>query len=79
MLIGGKKCKEALALLGDGCNAAMLDVQVDAQMLLCDRAKAQQAYQKARALVDVGDPQHRLLRLKLFEAGGTPPHTEDKT
>ncbi len=46
---------------------------------LGDSAKAQQAYLKALGLVDVGDPQHRLLRLKLIEAGGTPPHTEDNT
>ena len=31
------------------------------------------------AAAGVGDPQHRLLQLKLIEAGGTPPHTEDRT
>ena len=40
---------------------------------------AQKDYMKALGLVDVGDPEHRLLTLKLIEAGGTPPHTEDKT
>ncbi len=79
LLVGANKGKEALALLDDDRNPAMLDVRGDAQMLLGDRAKAQQAYLKALALVDVGDPQHRLLRLKLIEAGGTPPHTEDNT
>ena len=57
----------------------MLDARGDAQFALGDRAKAREAYLKALALVDVGDPQHRLLTLKLIEAGGTPPHSEDKT
>lgn len=79
LLVSSNKGKEALALLDDERNPAMLDVRGDAQMVLGDRAKAQQAYLKALGLVDVGDPQHRLLRLKLIEAGGTPPHTEDNT
>ncbi|MEO6155128.1 MAG: tetratricopeptide repeat protein [Thermomonas sp.] len=79
LLVDAGKGKEALALLDDPRNPAMLDVQGDAQMLLGERAKAQQTYQKALGLVDVGDPQHRLLKLKLIEAGGTPPHTEDNT
>jgi predicted negative regulator of RcsB-dependent stress response len=79
LLVDAGKSKDALALLDDERNPAMLDVQGDAQMALGDRAKAQQAYLKALGLVDVGDPQHRLLRLKLIEAGGTPPHTEDNT
>lgn len=79
LLVDAGKGKDALALLDDERNPAMLDVQGDAQMALGDRAKAQQAYLKALGLVDVGDPQHRLLRLKLIEAGGTPPHTEDNT
>ena len=79
LLVDADKGKEALALLDDERNPAMLDVRGDAQMALGDRAKAQQAYLKALALVDVGDPQHRLLRLKLIEAGGTPPHSEDNT
>ncbi len=79
LLIDANKGKEALALLDDERNPAMLDVRGDAQLALGDRTKAQQAYLKALGLVDVGDPQHRLLRLKLIEAGGTPPHTKDKT
>ena len=79
LLVDGGKAKEALALLDDERNPAMLDVKGDAQMVLGDRVKAQSSYQKALGLVDVGDPQHRLLRLKLIEAGGTPPHTEDKS
>lgn len=79
LLVDANKSKEALALLDDERNPAMLDVRGDAQMMLGDRDKAEQAYLKALGLVDVGDPQHRLLRLKLIEAGGTPPHTEDKT
>jgi predicted negative regulator of RcsB-dependent stress response len=79
LLVDAGKGKEALALLDDQRNPAMLDVQGDAQMALGDRVKAQQAYQKALGLVDVGDPQHRLLTLKLIEAGGKPPHTEDNT
>lgn len=79
LLVDAGKGKQALALLDDERNPAMLDVQGDAQMMLGDPAKAQQAYQKALGLVDVGDPQHRLLKLKLIEAGGTPPHTEDNT
>jgi predicted negative regulator of RcsB-dependent stress response len=79
LLVDTGKGKEALALLDDERNPAMLDVRGDAQMALGDRTKAQQAYQKALGLVDVGDPQHRLLTLKLIEAGGKPPHTEDNT
>ena len=66
--------KDALALLEDERNAAMLDVRGDAQFALGDKAKAQDAYRKALALVDVADPQHRLIAMKLIEAGGTPPH-----
>ncbi|MFT4179108.1 MAG: tetratricopeptide repeat protein [Thermomonas sp.] len=79
LLIDAGKAKEALPLLNDERDAAMLDVQGDAQFALGDRAKAQAAYLKALALVDVASPQHRLITLKLIEAGGTPPHTEDKT
>lgn len=79
LLVDADKGKDALALLDDEQNPAMLDVRGDAHMVLGDSAKAQQAYLKALGLVDVGDPQHRLLRLKLIEAGGTPPHTEDNT
>lgn len=78
LLVDGGKAKEALALLDDERNPAMLDVKGDAEMLLGEHAKAQLSYQKALGLVDVGDPQHRLLTLKLIEAGGRPPHTEDK-
>ena len=60
-------------------NPAMLDAKGDAQFVLGERDKAREAYLKALALVDVADPQHRLLTLKLIEAGGTPPHTEDNT
>lgn len=77
LLVDGGKAKEALALLDDERNPAMLDVKGDAQLLLGDRTQAQLSYQKALGLVDVGDPQHRLLTLKLIEAGGKPPHTED--
>ena len=79
LLVEAGQAKDALALLDDDKNPAMLDARGDAQFALGDRAKAQEAYLKALALVDVADPQHRLLTLKLIEAGGTPPHTEDKT
>ena len=74
LLIDAGKAKDALALLDDERNAAMLDVRGDAQFSLGDKAKAQEAYRKALALVDVADPQHRLIAMKLIEAGGTPPH-----
>nr|MDQ3040702.1 tetratricopeptide repeat protein [Pseudomonadota bacterium] len=77
LLVDAGKSKEALELLDDERNPAMLDVRGDAQMMMGDRAKAGQSYSKALGLIDVGDPQHRLLRLKLIEAGGTPPHTKD--
>ncbi len=79
LLIDGGKASDAVALLDDERNPAMLDARGDAHMALGDRAKAQRDYLKALGLVDVADPQHRLLQLKLIEAGGTPPHTEDKT
>lgn len=79
LLIDAGKAKEALPLLDDDKNPSMLDVRGDARFALGERAQAQKDYLKALALVDVGDPQHRLITLKLIEAGGTPPHTEDKT
>lgn len=79
LLIDAGKAKEALPLLDDDKNPAMLDARGDARFSLGEREQAQKDYLKALALVDVGDPQHRLLTLKLIEAGGTPPHTEDKT
>ena len=79
LLVDAGQGKDALALLDDDKNPAMLDARGDAEFALGDRAKAREAYLKALALVDVGDPQHRLLQLKLIEAGGTPPHTEDRT
>lgn len=79
LLIDAGKAKEALSLLDDDRNPAMLDVRGDARFVLGDHAQAQKDYLKALALVDVADPQHRLITLKLIEAGGTPPHTEDKT
>ena len=78
LLIDAGKAKDALALLADDHNAAMLDARGDAQVTLGDFAKAQEAYRKALGLMDVGAPQHRLTEMKLIEAGGTPPHTEDK-
>ena len=79
LLIDAGKAKDALPLLDDDKNPAMLDVRGDARFALGERAQAQKDYLQALALVDVGDPQHRMLTLKLIEAGGTPPHTEDKT
>jgi len=79
LLIDAGQAKDALALLDDERDPAMLDARGDAELAQGDRAKAQAAYLKALALVDVADPQHQLLTLKLIEAGGTPPHTEDKT
>lgn len=77
LLIDAGKPKEALALLDDERDATMLDARGDAQFALGDKAKAQEAYRKALALVDVADPQHRLIAMKMIEAGGTPPHTGD--
>lgn len=79
LLIDAGQGKDALPLLDDERNPAMLDARGDAQFSLGDHAKARADYLKALALVDVADPQHRLLTLKLIEAGGTPPHIEDKT
>lgn len=78
LLIDAGKSKDALAMLTDERNAAVLDARGDAQFALGDFAKAQEAYRKALGLMDVGAPQHRLTEMKLIEAGGTPPHTEDK-
>ena len=79
LLIDAGKAKEALPLLDDDKNPSMLDVRGDARFALGELVLAQKDYMKALGLVDVGDPEHRLLTLKLIEAGGTPPHTEDKT
>lgn len=79
LLLDASKPKEALPLLDDDRDPAMLEVRGDARFALGERALAQKDYLKALALVDVGAPEHRLLTLKLIEAGGTPPHTEDKT
>ena len=77
LLIDAGKASEALALLKDERDPAMLDTRGDAQFALGNLPAAQEAYRKALGLVDVGDPQHRMITLKLIEAGGTPPHTED--
>lgn len=77
ILIDAGKPKDALPLLGDDHDAGMLEVRADAQFALGDFAKAQDTYRKALTLIDVGDPQHRLVTMKLIEAGGVPPHTED--
>lgn len=77
LLIDTGKAKEALALLKDDRNAEMLTVRGDAEFALGQRTQAEATYRKALGLLDVADPQHRLTTLKLIEAGGTPPHTED--
>lgn len=77
LLIDAGKPNDALALLKDERDPAMLDTRGDAQFALGNLAAAQEAYRKALGLVDVGDPQHRMITLKLIEAGGTPPHSED--
>ena len=69
LLIDAGKAKEALPLLDDDTNPAMLDVRGDAQLALGERAQAQKAYLKALALVDVADPQHRLLDLETYRSG----------
>lgn len=78
LLIDTGKAKEALPLLTDERDAAMLDVRGDAQFALGQRDKAQESYRKALALVDVALPQHRLIAMKLVEAGGTPPHSGEQ-
>jgi predicted negative regulator of RcsB-dependent stress response len=79
LLIDAGKPREALPLLGNEREPAILDALGDARFALGDKAGAQAAYRKALALLDVAAPQHRLLEMKLIEAGGTPPHTEDKS
>lgn len=79
LLIDAGKPNDALALLKDERNPAMLDARGDAQFALGNLPAAREAYTKALGLVDVGDPQHRLLTLKLVESGGTPPHSEDNS
>lgn len=78
LLIDAGKGKDALPLLDDARNPVMLAIRGDAQMALGDRAKARDDYAKALGLMDVGDPEYRLLQFKLIEAGGTLPHTEDR-
>lgn len=75
LLVDAGKAKEALPLLDDERNAAMLEVRGDAQFAMGDRAGAQASYRKALVLIDVASPQHRLVTMKLIEVGGTPPHT----
>ncbi|WP_297831437.1 tetratricopeptide repeat protein [Thermomonas sp.] len=79
LLIDAQKTDDALALLKDDRDPAMLDARGDAQFAKGDLAAARESYKRALALVDVGDPQHRLITLKLIEAGGTPPHSEDNS
>ena len=75
LLIDAGKASEALSLLNDERNAAMLETRGDAQFALGEREKAREAYRKALALIDVGAPQHKMVSMKLLESGGTPPHT----
>lgn len=75
LLIDAGKAAEALPLLDDGRNALMLEARGDAEFAMGEKAKAQASYRKALALIDVADPQHRLVEMKLVEAGGALPHT----
>lgn len=79
LLIDAGKPNDALALLKDERNPAMLDARGDALTALGNLAAARDAYTKALGLVDVGDPQHRMITLKLVQSGGTPPHSEDNS
>lgn len=79
LLIDAGKASEALPLLADEHDAMMLDARGDAELALGHRDRAQEAYRKALALVDVADAQHRLIAMKLVAAGGTPPHSEDNS
>jgi len=77
LLLDAGKAKEALPLLGDARNPEMLELLGDARFALGELTQAQEAYRKALVLVEVGNVQHRVLEMKLTQAGGTPPHTED--
>ena len=77
LLIDAGKPTEALALLktlpGLNDDAVAQELIGDAESANRQAAAAQAAYQRALVLTDEGDPQRRLLELKLVAAGGQLP------
>lgn len=79
VLIDAGQADAALKLVVDDESIPALEVRGDAQMALGQRDQARDAYNKALLRTEIGTPQRRLLELKLAEAGGTPPQSENKS
>ena len=79
LLIDAKQADAALKLIGASDSIAAMELRGDAQLALGQRDQARDSYSKALLKAEVGTPQRRLLELKLTEAGGTPPQSENKS
>ena len=79
LLVDAGKPAEALPLLDDSRNPAMLEARGDAQLALGQREDARKAYDAALGLIDVGAPQRRVVELKLIEAGGELAQGKDQS
>ena len=79
LLIDAKQADAALQLIGASDSIAAMELRGDAQLALGQRDQARDSYSKALLKAEVGTPQRRLLELKLTEAGGTPPQSENKS
>jgi predicted negative regulator of RcsB-dependent stress response len=70
LLIDAGKPQEALQLLAGTEDAASLEIQGDAQVVLGQPEQAHKAYTDALARLDVAAPQRRLVEIKLTNVGG---------
>jgi predicted negative regulator of RcsB-dependent stress response len=71
LLIETGKAEEAVKLLAAAEDSVSLEVRGDALIAQNKRDEARELYSKALAKLDVAAPQHRLLEVKLTDAGGT--------
>jgi len=77
LLVDAGKHDEALKSLADAEDPAGIEVRGDALFAQGKLEQARDAYSKALGKLDVAAPQRRLLELKLGQAGGKAPKTDD--
>ncbi len=77
LLIDAGKHEEALKLVASAEDAAAIEVRGDAYFAQGKLEQARDSYTKALGKLDVGAPQRRLVELKLAQAGGKPPKTDN--
>jgi predicted negative regulator of RcsB-dependent stress response len=80
LLTDAGKAADALALLpDDSTDPEILQARGDAQLALGRADEARASYARAMTHLDAGDPQRRLVELKLSEVGGASAQPEAKT